>query len=966
MNSQINTYLASISLCLLLFLTASTTLAQKPVLVSVKPSDTRGHDGATDQVVSANGRFVAYNQFSFVIPGRFDVFVRDLQNGTTTLVSVNHAGSGGGNGSSFTPAISADGRFVAFDSFASDLVANDTNGLRDVFVRDLQLGITTLVSARKSVNDSGNGESFNAMISANGKVVVFNSLASNLVDIDHNATVDVFARNLQTGVTSLVSCNEPCTASGNEASGINISIDKARQRVVSDDGRRVVFDSLATDLLAIPDTNAQPDVFLRDLESGSTRLISANSAGTATSNGTSSSRVISGNGLRVFFQATGTNVTANDLGPGLDLFVRDLQTNTTSLVSVTTTNTGVDLLSDAEFVPIASDDGRYVVFQSLAKNLVSNDSNDSFDAFRRDLQTNTTSLVSVITSGGTSIGSFAFVSGISADGRFVSFVGGGAQFSSFPARIGLNTDAFIRDMNAGITTMVSPNASGTGLTFFGSNDGFMSKDGRFVIFQSGAGDMAPNETSGFNIFATAVNGRVEFETTALTVNETVGNVTFTVKRNGNANEPVTVQYTTANGSAQAVSDFSPVSGSLTFASGETSKTIVVPIVNDSEIELQESLLVIVSDFTASGEKAASLSAAVLNIVDNDIPKLSINDVNIVEGDSGLATASFTLTLSAPTSRTVTVLANPVSGTALLNEDFSSFFPTQIFFPPGTTSRTFAVNVVGDRAFEDDETFTVVLLDPVNAGIDRGVGNGIIKNDDPIPSIAIHNVTLSEPPTDTTQFKFSVTASNPSGKPITVQFATANGTAQAGSDYVQAVGTFTLSPFTTSDTIPVTINGDLIGESSETFFVNLTSPVGATLANSQALGTILNYEFPVLLTEEGSQRAAAIETLLGVRDPFRLTQSIFGFDPRTRITLFAQNIPPVPADDLLRVIVNAEDERGNSQPLVVEFIGPVTGVDNLSQIIVRLPNHVGDTRELKLKLIVLGGASNTAPIRIAGP
>ena len=356
----------------------------------------------------------------------------------------------------------------------------------------------------------------------------------------------------------------------------------------------------------------------------------------------------------------------------------------------------------------------------------------------------------------------------------------------------------------------------------------------------------------------------------------------------------------------------------------------------------------------------------MNIVDNDLPKISVNDITIVEGDSGLATASFTLTLSAPVSQSVTVLANPTSGTANANEDFTSFFPMQVIFPPGRTSQTFAVSVVGDRTFEDDETFTLNLVDPTNATIERSQGHGIIKNDDPFPIIAIANLTLSEPPTGTTQFNFLVTASNPSSKPITVQFATADGTAHAGSDYVQTAGTLTLSPLTTSEAIPVTVNGDLIGETSKTFFVNLTNPTGATLANSQALGTILDYQLPVLLTEEGSQRAAAIDSVLWLRDPFPLTETILGLGHQTRISLFALNIPPVPVGDLSRVTVHAEDELGNTYFVPVEFIGPVAGVDNLSQLIVRLPAFAGNARELRLTLIVLGGTSNTAPIRIAAP
>jgi Ca2+-binding RTX toxin-like protein len=171
---------------------------------------------------------------------------------TVELVSVNKDGTDSGNGdSSYYYSVSADGRFVAFQSDADDLVATDTNGTRDVFVRDLQSGVTILVSVNKDGTGSGNGSSNFPNISADGRYVAFTSRADDLVATDTNGTSDVFVRDLQHGTTTLVSFNKDGTSSGNSGSGGS---------VMSADGRIVVFTSIADDLVTT-DTNGERDVF---------------------------------------------------------------------------------------------------------------------------------------------------------------------------------------------------------------------------------------------------------------------------------------------------------------------------------------------------------------------------------------------------------------------------------------------------------------------------------------------------------------------------------------------------------------------------------------------------------------------------------------------------------------------------------------------------------------------------------
>ncbi len=195
-------------------------------LVSVNQLGTdSGNDNSGGPALSANGRFVAFTSSATdLVASRTsrdqgaNIFVRDLQTGTTALVSVNRIGTDSGNGGSGHPSLSANGRFVAFLSDASDLVANDTNGQEDVFVRDLQTGTTVLVSINRAGTNSGNGRTGTPLISADGRFVAFASLADDLVANDTNRATDIFVRDLQMGTTTLVSVNRAGTHSGNGAS----------------------------------------------------------------------------------------------------------------------------------------------------------------------------------------------------------------------------------------------------------------------------------------------------------------------------------------------------------------------------------------------------------------------------------------------------------------------------------------------------------------------------------------------------------------------------------------------------------------------------------------------------------------------------------------------------------------------------------------------------------------------------
>jgi len=223
-----------------------------------------------------------------------------------------------------------------------------------------------------------------------------------------------------------------------------------------------------------------------------------------------------------------------------------------------------------------------------------------------------------------------------------------------------------------------------------------------------------------------------------------------------------------------------------------------------------------------------------------IPEISINDVSQNEGDSGTSSFTFTVTLSEPTTNTVTVDFATADGTATTaDNDYQSTSGT-LTFSPGDTSETITVLVNGDTTFEPDESFFVNLSNPTNATIADGQGEGTIVNDDPQPTISIDDVAVDEGNFGITPATFTVSLSNESFETITVDFATADGTATtADNDYQSTSGTLTFSPGETSENITVSVNGDTEIEPDESFFVNLSDPTNATIADGQGEGTIVN-------------------------------------------------------------------------------------------------------------------------------
>ena len=554
-------------------------------------------------IITADGRYVLFassannltlnssaNPTPPTMPPVMNIYLRDRLTQTTTLVSVSLDGTGEGNGDSTPAGISANGQFALFESAASNLVAGDTNGVNDVFVRDLVANVTTLVNV--STNGSAaNGASRSSVMTPDGRYVVFVSAASNLTAGDTNGIPNVFVRDLQAGTTTLASAGAmPFTATSS-----------SELPLITPDGRYVTFYSTATNLVA-GITNSG-EIYVRDLQQGTTVWASTNSQAILQSLGTnavlSCNQAISSNGQFVAYEAcppsgsgvalryslitgqtdivntniagipsglelnernltmtpdgrfvafvanvngvnTGlavwdaqsntavvvsldltqtavtnsicdwpavspdgrfvafvsnaTNLTANPLVAGFHLYVRDLRAGTSVLVDADTN--GVGSTPNMMTFPRMSDDGSVVAFECLDGSLVANDNNRAYDVFARNLATSSTELISAGLPGLPSLtpnASCVFSSScVSTNGRYVAFWSEADNLAAGDTN-GLR-DVFVRDLVSGTNYLVSVNTngmSGNGL----SMDPAISGDGRYVVFTSGSSDLVANDTN---------------------------------------------------------------------------------------------------------------------------------------------------------------------------------------------------------------------------------------------------------------------------------------------------------------------------------------------------------------------------------------------------------------------------------------------------------------------------------------
>jgi hypothetical protein len=341
--------------------------------VSVSSSGQLADGFCYTPAISADGRCVAFASIATnLVPsggtGFFEIYLRDRIAGTTERVSLPNSGDPQ-DGSSFYPALSADGQIVAFESRATNLVGNDTNRSVDVFVHDRHANRTERVSV-SSFGQQGNGDSQHPAISADGILVAFESDASTLVSGDSNRFRDIFVHDRSTGATERASV----TSSGGQAH------DSSFDASISADGRFVAFESWA-DNLVLNDTNHDSDVFVHERASGVTERVSVDSSG-GELHDVSGFASISADGSLVAFTSWAKNVTSADTNAVADVFLRDRNAATTTVVSV---DCAWAAGNGESFLHALSSDGTCVAFASAATDLVDGDTNGCLDVFVNDL-----------------------------------------------------------------------------------------------------------------------------------------------------------------------------------------------------------------------------------------------------------------------------------------------------------------------------------------------------------------------------------------------------------------------------------------------------------------------------------------------------------------------------------------------------------------------------------------------------
>jgi Calx-beta domain-containing protein/VCBS repeat protein len=430
------------------------------------------------------------------------------------------------------------------------------------------------------------------------------------------------------------------------------------------------------------------------------------------------------------------------------------------------------------------------------------------------------------------------VADFNGDGRLDVFVAAGVNWMGqffWQAHLGRGDGTFdsldsqIFDFNypfefpVGAGTVANPATGRTDLVIAGGNN--VDYETTYVVL-SNNGDWEPPAVPSLSINDVTVTEGNAGEVSA----------TFTVHLFAASAETVTVDYATADGSATAGGDYQAARGTLTFAPGETSNTITVPVNGDLLAEPNETFFVNLSNATNA---AIGDPQGIGTIADDEPPLITISDVSRTEGNTGAASATFTVTLSHAINDYVLIPYSTANGTATAGSDYTAASGS-VYIYAGWTSNTFTVTVNGDRLPEANETFFVNLSSPTNATLADGQGVGTILDDE--PHISISDVTKAEGRKNkSTLFTFTVTLSSAYDEPVTMSYQTVNGTATTGDgDYVARTGTLTFAPGETTKTITIEVKGDSKKEADETFYLDLYGlSSNALFTKNRGVGTILN-------------------------------------------------------------------------------------------------------------------------------
>jgi Tol biopolymer transport system component len=630
-----------------------------------------------------------------------------------------------------------------------------------------------------ATQDDPDGSSFGRSVSADGALIAYSSDATDLLadpGIDVNGARDVFVRDRAGGVNILVSVG----LDGLSGSGVSPAASGSGEPAISANGRYVAFSSDATNLVP-GDTNNQRDVFVRDLVSETTTLVSVGNGGQP-SNGTSNVPSISADGRYVAFASLGKTLVNGDTNNVADIFVRDTQLGTTKRVNLTAG--GAQSLGGASNRPSISADGSRVVYESSATNVVPGDTKGRSLVYLRDRTASTTVRVSTSTTGKVPNHS-SYLAAISGDGTQVVF---GSLASNL---VGGDTnglaDVFAYDVATATRSLVTVGAGGAPAD--GPSYGrALSFDGRYVAFASDANNFDTDgpQSSSSDVF------EVDRDTgdVILITSDSTG-----AKANGDSFKPA-------------------MSADGTILAYRSDATDVV--------------------FQSDDNGASDVYARTVSIV-------SVGETSVREGNDCNHTAKFVVTLSSPSSEPVTVSYATADGTATAGEDYTATTGS-LTFAPMEVGKAIQVPIICDIDGEDDETFTLTLTDvdgPV-ALPGRVQGTGSLLDDDPSAGkfLQIGSTTIVEGDQGTRIARVPVVLSQPRAMATSFTWTTVDDSATAGDDYTASGGTVTLLPGDTAATLMIPVLPDQLQEGTESLSVVLTS-ADVTITVSAGSVTILD-------------------------------------------------------------------------------------------------------------------------------
>jgi hypothetical protein len=805
-------------------------------LVSQNPSGLGGNDNSgdlvTDLSVSSDGRYVAFDSSaSDLVPGdsnnNLDVFVRDRVNGTTTLADVSTSGT---QGSSYAlaPDITPDGRYVAFVT-GSALVPSDTNGQPDVYVRDLVTGTTTKVSSAPDGSQLSQGVTNDApQISADGRYVTYASYSPELSGQSNQSQRALAVTDRDSDGNGVF--DEPGGTS------TTVLVPDGALGSMSHNGRYIGYST---------NVDNQFQTFLIDRGSDAdgnydqpptTTLISADTDGNP-ANGNSGPGYVSNFGDVAFWSA------APDIGGGSNpsVLVRD-RSGTITTISNSISNQ-----------PSISDDGQLVAF----------DTDTGTDgAYVFDRARDTATPISVDSNGDVQSGSIPH---LSTTGAYVAFSSSSTELAPSGSPQHQNVYLYTRDVTPPAITITAPSDGASYAVGQVVDANYACSDPSGVQSCSGpvpsgaAIDTSSPGSHTFTVTATDNVGNTGSSSVTYSVGTavSVGNaqipegnsgsssLVFPVSLDRASSLAVKVGYATSDGTATAGTDYTAKTGTLTIPAGSTSGSITVAVKGDTQVEPDETLTLTLSPPTPSATTYLQNATATGTIVNDDYTSnIQIGDASAPEGNSGTTVMSFPVSLDAPAEAAIKVGYTTSDGTATAGSDYRAKSGT-LTIPAGASAATIGVTIIGDVSPEADETFHVVLTG-VTAGnglITRGTATGTIQNDDTAASVSIGNVSANEGNRSTTPFTFQVSLDRPAAATIKVTYTTANGTATAPSDYIAKSGTITFLTGASTATITVKVVGDTVVEPDETFSVVLTGvtsgPAVISASNGTGTGTIIN-------------------------------------------------------------------------------------------------------------------------------